>query len=166
MCRKIKLLLLVCALFFTSFSNHKYYVSTTKIAYVSASKSLQITLHVFTDDMEVLLNQRYSEHYKLESDNYPKQIHKTIDKYVNSKLKIVADDNPLKLQFIGKKYRDDQVVCYFEVEQVPPFKKLEIANSLLFDLFEDQQNIVHFVSDTMKKSFLQIQGNFKNTIFI
>ena len=166
MYQKINILLIGCVLFFASFSNHKYYVSTTQIAYISASKSLQITLHVFTDDMEALLKQRYSQHLKLHPDNSPEQIDKTIDNYVSSKLKIVVDDSPLNLQFIGKKYIDDQVVCYFEVEQVLAFKKLEISNSLLFDLFEDQQNIIHFVSDAMKKSYLQIQGNSRNTIII
>jgi len=163
---KIKILLVGCVFFLTSFSNHKYYVSTTQIAYVSASESLQITMRVFTDDMEALLQHRYWDQYKLHPDNYPERIDRTINKYVSSKLNIAIDDIPLKLQFVGKKYKDDQVVCYFEVEQVAPFKKIEISNSLLFDLFEDQQNIIHFSTDSLKKSLLQVQGNAKNAIFL
>ena len=52
---KTKLFSLVVFLILQAFTSHKYYVSTTHINYIPQSESLQITLHVFTDDMEELL---------------------------------------------------------------------------------------------------------------
>lgn len=163
----IKVFLGGIALLFLSFANHKYYVSTTHIDYIKSSQSLQITLRIFTDDFENLLQTRYSEAYQLHPDNYPEKINKAIQRYISSKLKLSTNGSALPMQYIGKKYQDDQVICYFEVEQVPPsFTQLEISNSILFDLFEDQQNVIHFSQDSKKKSFLQIQGNAKSIIFI
>ena len=56
--KKIITLLVVIPLL--SFSAHKYYLSLTQIEYRSELKSIQVTINVFMDDIEVALNKDYN----------------------------------------------------------------------------------------------------------
>ena len=56
--KKYFLLLLIIPLL--SFSAHKYYLSLTQINYKEASKSVQIIINVFMDDIETALNKDHS----------------------------------------------------------------------------------------------------------
>ena len=56
--KKYFLLLLIIPLL--SFSVHKYYLSLTQINYKEASKSVQIIINVFMDDIETALNKDHS----------------------------------------------------------------------------------------------------------
>jgi hypothetical protein len=55
---KILILLLVIPLF--SFSVHKYYLSLTQIKFKSETKTIQIIINVFMDDIELALNKDYN----------------------------------------------------------------------------------------------------------
>jgi len=56
--KKIYFLLFIIPLL--SFSIHKYYLSLTQIEYKSETKSVQIIINVFMDDIETALNKEYS----------------------------------------------------------------------------------------------------------
>ena len=43
-----------------SFTSHKYYLSLTQINYKTESKSIQIIINVFMDDIETALNKDYA----------------------------------------------------------------------------------------------------------
>ena len=65
----IKSLLILAIITSIAFvSAHKYYVSITKIEYVSEKQSVQIITRIFIDDLEKLLKERFDNSIVLNSD--------------------------------------------------------------------------------------------------
>ena len=152
----IILLMAVCSLQFST--NNKYYVSTTAIDYRPDLGTLQLTVKIFTDDFQNLLQKRYESDLRLDPDSDPKKIDFYSARYLQQKIKLNVDAQAVALQYLGKTYDIDQVSLFLEVTDVLGFSTLTIENTLLFELFDDQQNIVRVKTPTQRKSFLQTQG--------
>jgi hypothetical protein len=133
---------------------HKYYVSVTQIDYREDKRSVQITSRIFIDDLEKLLRERYDEGITLSSKDEPKTADLYIARYLKEKLKIRINNETSQLVFIGKEYDADIVRCYLEIEDVKHIETFEVSNKVLFDVFEDQQNIVKTKINAKQKSFI------------
>jgi len=143
-------------------TNHKFYVSTTEIDYRPEIATFQITVKVFTDDFQNLLRKRYESDLTLDPDSDTKKIDFYCTRYLRHKLKLNVDEQPVAMQFLGKTYDIDQTTLFLQVTEVPNFQTLTVENSLLFELFDDQQNIVRVKTPTQRKSFLHTQGRAKD----
>ena len=135
---------------------HKYYVSVTQINYVKEEASVQIISRIFIDDFENLLRKRYDENITLAGKNEQKVVDTYIERYLSEKIKIKINNRGAKFNFIGKEYDGDIMRCYLEIEDVKAINSIQITNKLLFDLFEEQQNIVKTKINAKQKSFLLI----------
>ena len=130
-------------------------MSVTDIEYAQEAKSLQVISRLFIDDFEKVLQERYVDSIKIEDalvDTY-------IGKYYSKKLLIEVDNELKQFNFIGKEIEDDMVHCYFEIENISSIKTIRVTNKLLFDIFDNQQNITHLKINDKKKSFLFIKDN-------
>lgn len=148
-------------LLLSSFSTvHKYYISNTQIEYVEAQKSIQIITRVFIDDFENVLKQRYDDDLTFDDED-AKMIDFYTEKYLREKLKISINGKDMPLIFIGKEIEMGIVKCYLEIEDVGNVQNLEVKNQTLFDLFEEQQNIIKLNINSQKKSFVLTKQNDK-----
>lgn len=144
--------------------DHEFYLSVTDITYIESEKSLQIISRVFTDDFEDVINKRYDKDFKLIPSLEVKEIDDYIEKYIRDKFVLETDDELLKFNYLGRKYKDDMVYLFLEVEGLEQFKSLTVENSILTDLYQDQKNMIHFKSDDFKKSFILEKDISKKTI--
>jgi hypothetical protein len=154
------LILAVCCMQLSP--HHKFYVSTTEIDYRPEIRTFQITVKVFTDDFQNLLQKRYDAKLKLDPDSDADLVDYYASRYLKQKIKLNIDEQPVALQFLGKTYDLDQTTLFLEVTDVPDFQTLTVENHLLFELFDDQQNIVRVKTPTQRKSFLHTQGRAKD----
>ena len=122
---------------------HKFYVSVTEIEYNEKAESLQIISRVFIDDMEDLLQTRYDSKIRLGNSNETTEASTSIKKYLKQKIEIQIDGKTMEVDYIGKEYEDDMLLLYLEVSNVSSFKKIEIKNAILTDMFSEQKNLVH-----------------------
>lgn len=134
---------------------HKYYLSATEVTYSEKSESLQITSRYFIDDFESMMKERYNIDPQLVSDNEIENIDYYFNKYLQGRFTIKINGERIKLAFLGKEYDNDVVKCYIESEKVKfkSIQNIEIKNSSLFEMFEDQQNIIHIQMGSIKKSY-------------
>ena len=65
---------------------------------------------------------------------------------------IVIDGKLAKLTYVGFEKEKESAFCYFQVEGVGAFKKLDVMNSLLHDFNDGQINIVHVVVNGKRQS--------------
>ena len=128
----------------TGATSHKYYVSITKIEHVADSQSLQIITQIFIDDIEDVLQERYSANISLGTKKETKADAAFLKEYILQKLKIKVNGKPLELNYLGKEYDVDMVKSYIEVTGIEEIESLEIENKLLMDLFTDQQKYYSF----------------------
>ncbi|MCR8668366.1 peptidase E [Aestuariibaculum sp. M13] len=150
-----KISLLVFALSFLSFATvHKYYISVTQIDYVEEKQSVQIISRIFIDDFEKLLRERYDDNITLAGKNEPESVDAYMEKYLKEKLMIKINGKPVNVQFIGKAYDVDIAKCYLEIEKVKYIETIEVTNEVLFDVFEEQQNIVKTNINSKQKSVI------------
>lgn len=151
----MKFFILVFALPLLSYiSIHKYYISVTQIEYVKDKKSVQITSRIFIDDFENALKSRYSDTITLAEVDEPQIINTYIENYLKEKIAIKINNEKANMVFIGKEYDGDIMRCYLEIEGVKKIKAFDISNKVLFDLFEDQQNIIKVKINSKRKSFM------------
>ena len=153
---KLKLILIV---FCFGFSTHKYYVSTSLFNFTD-SNSLQITVRLFKDDFKDAFKKKYLVNNIITDEMLIDSLyHNNINNYFNSYLIVLLDDVKNKLNFIGLENKNDMYVFYLEIENLPDFYNLSIDNKLLFDLYSEQQNIIHVKKNGNKKSFISRVNN-------
>jgi hypothetical protein len=167
--KRFTVFVLFTALSLVSFTNlgtseHKFHVSVTQINYLQEKQSLQIISKIFIDDIERLMRERYDKSVTLTNKNEAEIISFYLQRYLNEKLMLTINDEPITLQFIGKEYDNDIMICYLEVEDVKSIETFEIQNTILLELFEDQQNIVRTNINDKKKSFILIKDNPKGML--
>ncbi len=160
--KRIVLILIFPLFAFTS--AHKFYVSVTHVNYAEKDKSVQIISRIFIDDLEDLLEERYHIKPKLATKDEHEKAAFYIEKYVMQHFLVEINGKPTKLNFLGKEYEDDVVKCYLETDKKVKHKKIktiQIKNTMLFELFEEQQNIIHIKLKNKRKSFMLMKENDK-----
>ena len=151
---KNKIVLIVIFMFLSSFETHKYYVSTSLFEYKKSMNSLHVTIRVFEDDFINVLNKNYNKDLDLDSDLNESNIKQNISDYLMLNLHIYTKNQKLLFTYLGSEEKNDTTALYIEIENLRNPKSIQIKNTMLFDTFNDQQNIIHFKSSLLRKSFL------------
>ena len=151
-------LFFVYSIFIPKKIEHKFYVSTTTIEFREEKNVIQITCQLFIDDVEKSLN-RYQEGIKLAPDSNKQVIDRLLKKSLKKSILITIDGENTDLIYIGREYKNDILQCYFEANAPASSQNLSIENRTFFDLFEDQQNIIHYKNKSIRKSFLLYSEN-------
>ena len=157
--KKIITLLVVIPLL--SFSAHKYYLSLTQIEYRSELKSIQVTINVFMDDIEVALNKDYNIDLQLTTKKELKDNDIYFEKYLKKKLFFKVNNLAKEFNYIGKEYDGDLVYFYLEIENVESLNSLEIVNKVLTTHFPKQENLIKTKVHKKHKSILLSAENDK-----
>lgn len=156
-----KLLLVLLIPVFSSFCMHKYYLSVTDLKYNEEEKSIQMITRLFYDDLEEVLQERYDETILVDKTADQDKLDRYIARYFKAKLEIKVNGTLQEINYLGKEYEDDYIVCYLEVIDIESINELEIKSTLLMDLFTEQKNMVHTDILGKKKSLLLQEGNAK-----
>ncbi len=145
---------------------HKFYVSVTNISYSEKDDALQITTRVFVDDIEKVLHVRYGFKADLATDNESELADKYLEKYLRRKFAVEINGENEPFDFIGRKYDNDIMICYLEVKKInlPSVTSIQIENEILTDLYDEQQNVVHFKIKGKKKSFVLVKSDTKGML--
>ena len=135
-------------------SMHKFYLSVTEVEYVEDKESVQIITRIFIDDFEKLIHERYDESVTLAGKDESKKVEMYMERYLKEKIEVKIDNESVVSNFLGKEYEEDIVYCYLEIENVKSINTFQITNEVLFDMFDDQQNIVKLKMNNQYKSYL------------
>ena len=157
MLRKLFLgFLFLLTLVFQSFSSaenfHPYHVGSVEINYNSKSKTFEVTGRFFLDDLENGLSKKYGGSFHFNDEKYKARLNDALQKYCSEYLKLKADNKFLKVNYVGYEEDQESVNVFLESESVSSPKKVEAAVSFLYNLFDDQINIVHMIVNGERKS--------------
>ena len=160
--KKVIIILLVLPLL--SFTLHKYYVALTEIEYKEDSKSIQMIMNVFMDDIELAINKDYNTNLQIASKNQLVNIDDYFYKYLQQHFKVIINNKETSYKFIGKEYDGDIVYFYLEIENVSLPKSIKIENDILVDHFPDQQNLIKATVNKKRKSLFLSSTNDKGLL--
>ena len=133
---------------------HKFYVSTTDIEFVAEKQELQVISKVFLDDIEKLLKTRYSGALVMGKNEESNDVDKYLEKYFNEKFRVKVNGKNILLEYLGHTYDDDLVKCFLKAEGISALNTIDVSNTILLDLYEEQQNVVHIDNGKRIKSLL------------
>lgn len=140
---------------------HAFHTSLTEMRYNVKSKGFEVSLRVFTDDLEKVLSHD-NQNKKIIVENNDKN-DALVEQYVKKHFMLVNSKNQLKaIQYIGKEKEGDATWIYLELPMNEVLSGLRLKNDVLIDMFEDQTNIVNIFVKEEKKSFI---FNAKTKIF-
>lgn len=139
------------------FNLHRYHTSLTRIEYKSEAKNIEITIRLFTDDLEKSLERFAKKRIEFEKN---KEADKIIEKYVAENF-VLTDKTGGKLQlnWIGKEINADMMTIYLECASGESVEKYNLQNTLLFDSFPDQTNLIIATFENKKVDLLFKSGD-------
>jgi hypothetical protein len=128
---------------------HEFHLSKSTINYNTKEESLQITMNMFIDDLELALQPTAGDTLRICTRKESKDAEDSIHAYILEHLVIEINDEKVVPQFLGKEPSDDlaAVWCYLEVIDVPSFSTISITNNIMVDLFDDQKNMTNIQLD-------------------
>ncbi len=134
--------------FFTQSYAQDFHASTTKVEFEAGS--LKLTAKFFTADLEKAIGASTSS--KADFDSKARS-------YSSSKLTVKVNGTPVTLSYVGFQTTDKSTRIYLKADNVSGIKDIEVKNGMLIELFPDQQNLVTFDINGVRKSFTAKQGN-------
>jgi hypothetical protein len=133
-------------------SFHPFHVSSTDINYNAKTNTLEVSCRIFTDDFELALAKAYDVKTDLSSAARHKAMDVLVKKYILSNMSFRTPQKVLALTYLGFEKDNEATIVYLESEAVQGLKKIETTNSVLYDQFDDQSNIMHFNGYGKRKS--------------
>lgn len=147
--------LLVGLILLGGMAPHPFYISVTDGVYNSKIQSMELSIRMFTDDVEYALQKLGHEPLYLGTDQQVEKADSIVSRYVLSRIVMVEDTRRPTFRFVGMEFEDDGLYVYLESTYLSPhFKKLEFENRLLIQAFEDQRNIMHIKKGDITKSMM------------
>jgi hypothetical protein len=137
--------LLVLALFTFHFSlftasAHRYHTSLTRMDYNEKEKTVEISIQLFTHDLVPVLEQKAKKRIDLEKTP---EADKLVLDYLNENF-VLKNKNgeALPLRWVGKELEVDAVWVYVEIPTPQNPEGANLQNTILFESFPEQTNLV------------------------
>lgn len=135
---------------------HDIHMSKTEVFYNQENQSLEVSMHLFIDDLEDAITSYGVDPLYLETAKESDSSSAFIKEYVERFFKIRVDGKDVAFDFIGKEADYDLIAvwCYFEGKGVDINSEVEVENRLLLDLYQDQKNVVTFIANKLRRFYL------------
>ena len=126
-------------------SNHPFHVSVFEVNYNGKYSALQVTCKLISEDLESIIRTKNGGTVDLASVPDKAKNEQMINAYFQQNLAIKLDGAQVALKLVGFEKEKESVYAYFEAKNLSSPKKIEIKNTVLYDLTKDQAQIVHVV---------------------
>lgn len=144
---------------FQLFAAHPFFVSICELDYKSESKSLEISLRIFTGDLEKTMEDWGAGRLYLGEKNESSKADSLLKAYVFQVFSFKINDQKTTYKYIGKEVEQELTWIYLESDNIPDFNTISISNRLLFQSFPNQTNLIHVNHRQEIKSLLLTKNN-------
>lgn len=131
---------------------HPFYISVVDIKHDAKLQSLNISLKLFTNDIEEALKKTTSKAIDLLNPKDKAEMENELMNYIKKRLSIIVNQKTSELNFIGYEKEEDAIWAYLEIKKVAVPKNIKVDTKLLYDFLPLQSNIVHAEVKGIKKS--------------
>lgn len=133
-------------------SLHDFHTSLTQIQFNPKEKGFEISIRLFTDDLEKALSRESGQKIQISAkpDTDP-----LIEKYIRKHFVLTdARKQRRPYTYIGHEAEGDADWVYLEMPTDGSLKTAEMQQDVLMDLFEDQVNLVNLQVDGQRKTYV------------
>lgn len=143
------------------FKAHTYHTSLTRIDYNAEQKIYEITIQLFTHDLIPLLEKRAGKNIDLDK----KDQDSNILGYLSQNFVLTNDKGESKkLNWVGKEIDTDTVWVYVETPATEGLENYQLQNTIFFESFPEQTNLVVCRYEGKKADLLFKVGDKTKTI--
>ncbi|HMQ64218.1 MAG TPA: hypothetical protein PKE06_26275 [Flavilitoribacter sp.] len=142
-------------------SDHQFHVSKCLIEYSEADHTLQVSMHIFIDDLEEALRRLGADKLFICTKMEDPKAETYVERYIADHLSVTVNGKKQNFTFIGKEPSEDLVGvwCYLESGKVDAVRDVSLKFDLLMEAFDDQKNLVSILGPKKQQgSFLFEKG--------
>lgn len=136
---------------------HKFYTSLARVEYNAGEKTVEVTLRVFADDLELALTRRAGREVRLDET---KDADRLVLAYLRDTFGIRNRDGEAKtLKWVGMELRAGVAWLYVEAEMPEGLAGARLSDHVLFELFDEQVNTVSVRYPGAKGDIVFVHGD-------
>lgn len=132
---------------------HPFHVGLTEINYNSDSKTYQVSIKLFTDDLEKGLEEYSGLNLDIVDSGLTQSTDSLISSYTSENFQIYSETK-IDLAYIGSEREYDVTWIYLESDILLKTTEIEVTNKLLLSIFSDQTHIIHYTMNEVIQSEL------------
>jgi hypothetical protein len=137
-------------------SAHTFHTSLMRMEFNETEKTLECTLQVYSHDLELALNKRAGKSISLDESAAVDQL---IQGYLREMLILKNSQGDIKtFSWVGKESLGDSQILYFEAKMPEGLDGAVLSNRLMFDIADDQVNMVNVLNQGEKIDFAFRKG--------
>ena len=122
---------------------HPFFVSMTDINFNDNTKELEVSVRIFTDDLENTLRKYHTGKIDILHPTDKDAMNAYINEYIQQHLQLKVNDKTVVLSFVGYEEQSESIWTYFEIKNIDKVSKINITNNLLHDYNNNQINMMH-----------------------
>lgn len=138
----------------SSMAVHKFYVAIHQINYVPQKKMIQITSRIFIDDLNEALENKFHKKTFIGNENETPEDEILLKKYLIEKFILKINGQQKPMTFLSKELENNVVICYLNIKDISKINSLEVQNSIITEVFSEQQNIIQSNINGVKENLL------------
>lgn len=133
---------------------HDFHTSLTELQYNPKEKSYEVSIRMFTDDLENTLT-KFNGGKKVFIGGKNDNADEVIKRYIPQHFAVYTAQKQKKaMNILGKEIEGDATWVYVEIPDAQGVLGGVLQNDLLVEMFDDQTNLVNFFYQNQKKTFL------------
>lgn len=173
----------------TVYDNHPYYISLVNMYWNEETKTYQVSIRLFWDDLEQALEEKHGNKAYLATEWEIEQANKWIFEYLDEHVKVwtvtsgttrdashgleqdanldpssLQSDQSVSWTWIGREDEMDVVWCYIESDIIEDPKQIALDVTIFHELFRTQTNLVNLTLSSNEKSMLYRKGRGKSKV--
>lgn len=141
---------------------HAFHLAKCEIVYNYEAHRMEMTLMVFTDDLEKAINQQGTDLLDILGAEADENNIKIIGDYLENEIYLLVENQKCNLQFLG--YELEANRCFLYLQRELPLPPCLLRCNLLTQLFPDQKNLVTIIAD--KREFTYLLNRSKKDIML
>ena len=143
---------------------HKFYVAIYQINYVPQKKMIQITTRIFIDDLNDALENKFHKKTYIATEKESPEDEVMMKKYIAEKFTLKVNGQLKPMNFLSKELENNVVICYFNIKDVTKINSLEVQNSIITEVYAEQQNIIQSNINGVKENLLLTDEKIKGML--
>lgn len=145
----------------TVLSLHAFHISKTDMVFKPAEKSVQITMHIFIDDLESALENQGSSKLFIGTEREKQEANNLVFNYLQNNFSIQLNGKKVNCEWVGKETTQDKQALwiYLEIKNIREVRNISVDNRVLTEVFADQKNIVQVNIPSKKQGYFLLSKN-------